>query len=434
MQPGDDLASSRRLLIWVLGSTGALVVLGVALFVVLWFNSPEARAARLQTQAEEAVAAGDFVTAVAKAKEATELTPLDGEAWYVLGVTHYRARQWQDAYVALDTANVKAGYSRLVISEYLAYTAWMHAAEFAEAGRFDEAVTWMDTAIAEDPTDANAVAAKAGMLYEAEAWERSLATYEIALAQDPRLDSKREFWAAAAAMAAAEALHRDDVAAAEAFVLRGEKSGATSTALMSQQAAVASHRREWEKARAFLLQIKPLSEDEWNNQAPLLAYVTAQMSGEATEKGDHEGALRYMQESVAATPDDAEAVAFLGHCYSRLKQWKLAAEQYVKATELAPTRAGAWRVYHADTYWYQSRKAIDAEEYQSAIDLMLKSIALNDKDARAYLNLSTCYGMVKAWEKADAAVEDARRRGAKEEDIRISREWLDAERAKDDGV
>lgn len=434
MQVGDELAPTRRVLTWILVTIGALVTIAVILAAVVWFKSPQVRSSRLQAQSQAAVAQGDAVTAIAKAKEAVALTPTDSDAWYALGLAHYQARQWKDAYDAIDAANVKGGRLRSSLTQYLAYTAWMHAVELAHADEFDEAVKWMETAIAEEPTDARAVSALAAIYYGAEDWEKCLATYERALAMDKTLDDVREYAAFAAAMASTEALEAHDVEAAEAFVVRGEKSGATSAALIAQRAAIASEREDWEQSRSLLLQIKTLDASEWRNQAPLFTYVTAMLAVQATAKGDDEAAVRFRKESLEAAPNDVDAKVNLAHGHYRRKQWDLAVELYEEATEDDPARATLWSEYHANALWFLSHDAIDDGDYKKAIGLMLKSVGLHDENPRAFLHLSTCYGLDKDWAKADVAIERARAKGATEEDIRISREWLDAERAADDGV
>jgi serine/threonine protein kinase/Tfp pilus assembly protein PilF len=86
---------------------------------------------------------GDPVEAVRLAKRAVELSPQDRDIWRVLGLAHYRAREWQSAAEAIEMS-MKLSVSTAA-EWFLMAMAQSRLGNEAQARTcFDKAVTWME--------------------------------------------------------------------------------------------------------------------------------------------------------------------------------------------------------------------------------------------------------------------------------------------------
>ncbi|HLP83785.1 MAG TPA: tetratricopeptide repeat protein [Phycisphaerales bacterium] len=433
MHEGESPASSRSAIRAGLGVTAILLVAAAVTMGVLWSRSPAKRAERLREQAS-ALIADDPARAVTKATEATQLTPMDGEAWHTLGRAHFAMRDWEAAYNAFDTANVQGGYPRAQMRSHLAYAAWMVGAETSTAGDFARGISWMEKSLVEQPDDPRAVIAMASMYEHAQRWDESVATYERAIAMDPRQAFHGKHLARVAAMASAMARLRSDFAAAEDFLRRGEAADPGNALILGQHAAMALYRSEWKKAYQLFQQLESVDATQGRQVVEGKAYACWMLSVEAAEAGEHAEALRWMKESVALRPDDGRAVISLASCHAEMEQWPEAIEAYERGVKLEPSEAEGLRVYRAFAYWMGSVRASEAAEHEKALTRMERSVALDDTQGRAHLALAMCYGSVQKWVQAQRALERGAQLGADAGEVEATRVWLESVMPEDGGV
>lgn len=413
--------------------TAILLVAAAVTVGVLWSRSPANRAERLREQAR-ALIADNPALAVTKATEATRFAPRDGEAWHTLGRAHFAMHEWEAAYNAFNTANVQGGYPRAEMRAQLAYAAWMVGAETSTAGDLALGITWMEKSLVEEPDDAQAVIAMAAMYEHAQRWDESVATYERAIAMDPRQAYNGKHLARAAAMASAMARLRSDFAAAEDFLRRGEAADPGNALILGQHAAMALYRSEWKKAYHLFQQLESVDATQGRELVDGKAHACWMLSVEASEAGEHAEALRWMKESVALSPDDGRAVISLASCHAAMEQWPEAIEAYERGVKLEPSEAEGLRTYRAFAYWMGSVRASEAEEHEKALTWMERSVALDDTQGRAHLALAVCYGSVQKWVQAQKALERGAHLGAPASEVEATREWLESVMHEDGGV
>ncbi len=132
--------------------------------------------------------------------------------------------------------------------------------------------------------------------------------------------------------------------------------------------------------------------------------------------GDYEKAIPALEQSVAIRPT-AQATSNLGTAYFQLHKYAQAARTFEKATTLNAESYDVWGNLGDAYYWSSGERGKSKAAYQRAIDLALKAIAVNSRDASVLSYAAQYYAMSDQHNAALAHINQALRLGPGNSDL-----------------
>ena len=125
-------------------------------------------------------------------------------------------------------------------------------------------------------------------------------------------------------------------------------------------------------------------------------------------RGDYADAIPALQHSLEIRPT-AEASSNLGTAYFQLRRYSDAARTYEKAVSLDSHNYEVWGNLADAYYWAPGERTKAKAEYQTALDLALKSVAVNPQDPSLLGFIADYYAMLGKREPALTYIKNALR-------------------------